>query len=144
MCFFFFSSRRRHTRCALVTGVQTCALPICAVPADKVHWLKPELVAEIAFAEYTAGGSVRHASFLGLRSDKEAKDVTPEKKQPTPAPESDVKISSRDRVIFPEVKATKGDLAAYYAAIAPVMLPQAPRRPISLVRCPPARATTCF
>src|SRR3546814_5056175 len=30
-CFFFFSSRRRHTRCALVTGVQTCALPICLV-----------------------------------------------------------------------------------------------------------------
>src|SRR3546814_9021929 len=30
--FFFFSSRRRHTRCALVTGVQTCALPICAIP----------------------------------------------------------------------------------------------------------------
>src|SRR3546814_9717795 len=28
LCFFFFSSRRRHTRCALVTGVQTCALPI--------------------------------------------------------------------------------------------------------------------
>src|SRR3546814_20337481 len=31
MC-FFFSSRRRHTRCALVTGVQTCALPICLIP----------------------------------------------------------------------------------------------------------------
>src|SRR3546814_2363144 len=30
ICFFFFSSRRRHTRCALVTGVQTCALPISA------------------------------------------------------------------------------------------------------------------
>src|SRR3546814_10246634 len=30
---FFFSSRRRHTSCALVTGVQTCALPICQVPA---------------------------------------------------------------------------------------------------------------
>src|SRR3546814_7263732 len=29
LLFFFFSSRRRHTRCALVTGVQTCALPIC-------------------------------------------------------------------------------------------------------------------
>src|SRR3546814_9231467 len=29
---FFFSSRRRHTRCALVTGVQTCALPICIRP----------------------------------------------------------------------------------------------------------------
>src|SRR3546814_2343411 len=32
--FFFFSSRRRHTRCALVTGVQTCALPICEAPLD--------------------------------------------------------------------------------------------------------------
>src|SRR3546814_17141175 len=30
---FFFSSRRRHTRCALVTGVQTCALPICPLAA---------------------------------------------------------------------------------------------------------------
>src|SRR3546814_10361213 len=34
MVFFFFSSRRRHTRCALVTGVQTCALPICAAIAE--------------------------------------------------------------------------------------------------------------
>src|SRR3546814_5769129 len=32
MCFFFFSSRRRHTSCALVTGVQTCALPIFLLP----------------------------------------------------------------------------------------------------------------
>src|SRR3546814_5474774 len=32
MLFFFFSSRRRHTRCALVTGVQTCALPISGDP----------------------------------------------------------------------------------------------------------------
>src|SRR3546814_3458442 len=32
--FFFFSSRRRHTRCALVTGVQTCALPICRRPSS--------------------------------------------------------------------------------------------------------------
>src|SRR3546814_17669257 len=44
MCYFFFSSRRRHTRCALVTGVQTCALPICSytrqpLPAPVVHFL---------------------------------------------------------------------------------------------------------
>src|SRR3546814_6597581 len=32
---FFFSSRRRHTRCALVTGVQTCALPICGWSARR-------------------------------------------------------------------------------------------------------------
>src|SRR3546814_3615000 len=43
ICFFFFSSRRRHTRCALVTGVQTCALPISAsgnafVPVGQSVW----------------------------------------------------------------------------------------------------------
>src|SRR3546814_8722961 len=37
LSFFFFSSRRRHTICALVTGVQTCALPICALAAMEGH-----------------------------------------------------------------------------------------------------------
>ena len=123
---------------------QTAPLDVDAASARKVRWLKPDLVAEIAFAEFTASGSVRHASFLGLRADKKAKDVTPEKKQPAPAPQSDITISSRDRVIFPEAKATKGDLADYYAAIAPVMLPHAARRPISLVRCPQGRGKKCF
>ncbi|WP_411340178.1 DNA ligase D [Sphingopyxis sp. J-6] len=123
---------------------KTAPVDVDATVARKVHWLKPDLVAEIAFAEFTAGGSVRHASFLGLRRDKEAKEVTPEKQQPAPEPASDVTISSRDRVIFPEAKATKGDLADYYAAVAPVMLPHMARRPISLVRCPQGRAKKCF
>ncbi|HWW59578.1 MAG TPA: DNA ligase D [Sphingopyxis sp.] len=125
-------------------GRKTAPLDVDKVAARKVHWLKPELVAEIAFAEFTAGGSVRHASFLGLRADKEAKDVTPEVKQPAPRAASNVRISSRDRVIFPEAKATKGDLADYYAALAPLMLPHMARRPISLVRCPQGRARKCF
>src|SRR3546814_20584897 len=37
---FFFSSRRRHTRCALVTGVQTCALPISAISASQLQIIK--------------------------------------------------------------------------------------------------------
>src|SRR3546814_13048244 len=40
---FFFSSRRRHTRCALVTGVQTCALPICLLPGGQRDKAIPEL-----------------------------------------------------------------------------------------------------
>src|SRR3546814_7796965 len=36
-CLVFFSSRRRHTRCALVTGVQTCALPICPVSIEDIR-----------------------------------------------------------------------------------------------------------
>lgn len=123
---------------------KTAPLDIEAATARKAHWLKPELVAEIAFAEFTASGSVRHASFLGLRSDKKAKDVIPEKQQSVPPPASDVTITNRDRVIFPEAKATKGDLADYYAAIAPVMLPHSARRPISLVRCPQGRGKKCF
>src|SRR3546814_5498971 len=39
LCFFFFSSRRRHTRCALVTGVQTCALPIYTAPQPQLALL---------------------------------------------------------------------------------------------------------
>src|SRR3546814_17522639 len=47
VCFlFFFSSRRRHTRCALVTGVQTCALPISVVP---------EPIGRPAFGQFVAG-----------------------------------------------------------------------------------------
>ncbi len=52
---------------------KTAPLDVERDAARKVRWLKPELVAEIAFAEFTASGSVRHASFLGLRADKEAK-----------------------------------------------------------------------
>src|SRR3546814_4343610 len=37
--YFFFSSRRRHTRCALVTGVQTCALPIFPFRGQRDFWL---------------------------------------------------------------------------------------------------------
>src|SRR3546814_6938510 len=44
--FFFLSSRRRHTRCALVTGVQTCALPICA--RSSLGWKKPTLQRRLA------------------------------------------------------------------------------------------------
>jgi ATP-dependent DNA ligase len=40
-----------------------------------LRWVKPQLVAEIAFVEWTRDGSLRHATFLGLRDDKKAKDV---------------------------------------------------------------------
>ncbi len=109
-----------------------------------VTWLKPELVAEVAFAEFTAEGSVRHASFIGLRSDKPASAVRPEKAEPTPEEEAAVEVSSRERVIFPESGQTKGDLADYYAAVAPLMLAFAAGRPISLVRCPQGRSGKCF
>jgi bifunctional non-homologous end joining protein LigD len=57
---------------------------------------------------------------------------------------STVTISNRDRLLYPESGITKGQLADYYAAIAPVMLPWIGSRPISLVRCPQGRAKKCF
>ena len=55
-----------------------------------------------------------------------------------------MKVSSRDRLIFPESTVTKGDLADYYAEVAGIMLPWSARRPISLVRCPQGRGKKCF
>jgi bifunctional non-homologous end joining protein LigD len=109
-----------------------------------VTWLKPELVAEVAFAEFTAEGSVRHASFVGLREDKPAKKVRPERPAPAPEPEAPVKISNADRVIYPADGLTKGELADYYRDVAGLLLPFAARRPVSLVRCPQGRAKKCF
>ena len=108
-------------------------------------WVKPELVAEIAFAEVTPDKVLRHSSFLGLRGDKAAADVVAEIAEPAPAaPKVHIKVSSRDRVIFPESDVTKGELADYYAQVSPIMLPWAGRRPVSLVRCPQGRAKQCF
>ncbi|OBX20503.1 DNA ligase D [Erythrobacter sp. QSSC1-22B] len=114
------------------------------VSSRKVTWVTPNLVAEIGFAEFTAGGNIRHGSFLGLRGDRPAEAVTPEIAEAAPQPAAVVAISSRERVIFPDSGQTKGELADYYEAIAPVMLPFAGERPISLVRCPQGRAKKCF
>ncbi|WP_093005123.1 DNA ligase D [Sphingomonas palmae] len=109
------------------------------------HWVRPDLVAEIAFTETTPDGLLRHPSFLGLRGDKAASDVVLEQPQPIAAtPVPSVKITNRDRVIDPDTKVTKGDLADYYAAVAAIMLPWSGHRPISLVRCPQGRAKQCF
>lgn len=55
-----------------------------------------------------------------------------------------ISLSSAGKVLFPEQGVTKGKLAAYYAAVAPAMLPFIANRPLSLVRCPEGRAKTCF
>ena len=123
---------------------KTPPLDVPRADARKAHWVPPNLVAEIAYAELTAEGRVRHASFLGLRQDKEAEDVGDERKSTAPSPTASVEISSRDRVIFPDSGETKGDLADYYEVIAPLMLPFAAERPLSLVRCPQGRAKKCF
>ena len=114
-----------------------------------VHWVRPAVLCEIAFSEWTKDGRVRHPSFQGLREDKEAAEVKHEKPVPvsaatksTPQPKAGslitagVSITHPDRVISQSGQITKGDLAEYHAAVAPFILPRLVRHPLSLLRCP--------
>src|SRR3546814_8220145 len=80
LCVFFFSSRRRHTRCALVTGVQTCALPISIdIHAGGVDLQFPHHENEIAQSECAHGGKVfarfwLHNGILNFGGAKMSKD----------------------------------------------------------------------
>ncbi len=132
---------------ALDRKTPTVDAPKAAVRGAK--WVTPRLVAEIAFAETTPDGVLRHSSFIGLREDKAAKDVVAETPAPVPdaadaVPATRITVTSRDRILFDESDVTKGDLADYYAAVSGIMLPFAGNRPISLVRCPQGRSRACF
>ncbi|MET3899962.1 bifunctional non-homologous end joining protein LigD [Devosia sp. UYZn731] len=135
--------------------------PFAEVPkliARTAHWVAPELVAEIGFAEFTPDGVLRHPSFLALREDKPAGEVALETPAPTDTASSPlhsqagiiaaeaagIHFTSPDRIIYPGQGVTKGDLAAYYAAVADVMLPYIENRPLSLLRCPQGRTKYCF
>jgi bifunctional non-homologous end joining protein LigD len=117
------------------------------------HWLKPQLVVEVRFGEWTPDGRIRHASFQGLRVDKPAKQITRERAMPVstqavrgtsstkPAAQGDahvgtVKITHGSRIVDPSTGLTKLDVARYYDSIAERMLPHLKDRPVSLVRAP--------
>ena len=130
--------------------------------AAGVHWVKPELVAEIQYAGFTGDGSIRQASFKGLREDKPAKDVEAETPVPAAAakpgkpasatvrpkttlargsvPVMGVTISHADKPLWPDandgVPVTKLDLARYYEAVGGWMMGHLKGRPCSMLRMP--------
>ena len=124
-----------------------------------IHWVKPVLLCEVTFTEWTEDGHIRHPSFQGLREDKKAADVKMEKPQPVksvpaaaPSAKSSAKglvlegitITHPERVISDTGHVTKGELAEYHAAVAPYMLPRLLRHPLSLLRCPSGIGNQCF
>jgi len=106
------------------------------------RWVKPQLVAEVVFADWTPDGHIRHAKFIGLRSDKPAKQVTretvatPAGAMPLKQAAKASKVTHPDRVIDPASKSTKLDLVRYYESVADWLLPHLKGRPCSLVRGP--------
>ncbi|MDI9817582.1 MULTISPECIES: DNA ligase D [unclassified Legionella] len=103
-------------------------------------WVKPKLVAEVEFTEWTAEGKLRHPSFKGLRRDKAVKLIKKEEEMPAEelAKESPGKIilSNPDKVLYEEDNITKQDLFNYYETISPFILPFIRNRPLTLLRCP--------
>jgi len=137
--------------------------------ARSAHWIRPELVAEVAFTEWSDDGALRHPSFQGLRPDKKPEDVVREKPKthkaspgakpkartprtlasakaaaahPRAAP--GVRLSHPDKLYFPEAGVAKQDLARYYVTVAPKLLPHLRGRPLSLYRCPDGWQGQCF
>jgi bifunctional non-homologous end joining protein LigD len=145
-----FDTKELFRLMGLMKPLEVRTAPIKAPRAEVrgAHWLKPKLVAEIAYTEMTKDGTLRHPSYLGLREDKKPEAVVLETETRVAAMNSDapssVNISNRERIIDPDSNITKGQLADHYAAVASIMLPWVGSRPISLVRCPQGRAKKCF
>jgi bifunctional non-homologous end joining protein LigD len=124
----------------------------------KSHWVKPRLLAEVSFAEWTGTHRVRHSVFHGLRADKPPSAIVREEprhmaatktSKPAAARVAADKLSSAkpislgklrvthpDRVIDAKSGVTKLDLVRYYATVAPLMMEHLKGRPVSLVRAP--------
>ncbi len=103
-----------------------------------LHYVKPELVAEVEFRAWSADGNLRHAAFRGLREDKPAKDVVREMEKTTAKnlPKSTVQLTHPDRIYWPDEGVTKQGLANYYAQVWHVMAPYVVNRPLALLRLP--------
>jgi bifunctional non-homologous end joining protein LigD len=118
-------------------------------PRGTERWVRPEMVVEIAFGEWTPDGKVRHPTFRGVRTDKPAASIRREQaSSPAPAPSpaaptkaaakprTAIKISNPDRVIDPSTGLRKIDLVHFYESVADRILPHLRNRPVSLVRAP--------
>jgi bifunctional non-homologous end joining protein LigD len=108
-------------------------------PNAPVHWVNPELMAEVSFSEWTRDGLMRQPIFKGLRTDKDPKQVTeekPMKSKSSQKPNDRIEFSHLDKVFFAEAKLTKGDLVDYYTKAGDYILPYLKDRPHSLLRQP--------
>jgi bifunctional non-homologous end joining protein LigD len=135
-----FSERVIDDLLAKLEPLQRDESPLAVVPKmpkvrkGDVTWVEPTLVAEVEFAEWTHDGHLRAPSFVGLREDKPARDV--HREEPVAVESGRVKISNPDKVFWPDQGITKSDLAEYYRAVAPVLVPHLRDRAFTMRRYP--------
>ncbi len=110
-------------------------------------WVKPDLVAQVKFAEWTSDRKLRAPVYLGLRADKDAVEVgretvvdsllPPDKKEVALTIDGHaLKFTNLDKLYFPEDGYTKRDLLNYYDAVSALLLPHLKDRTLSLKRYP--------
>ena len=138
------------------------------LPRRSIAWVEPRTVVEIEFRGWGNEGLLRQGSFKRVRDDKPVKDVGGDRRSgeaagtgparstriPSTPPRPRrgrartdallARITSPAKVIYPTLKLAKADVAAYYAEVAPLLLPEVVNRPLSLLRCPDGSAGTCF
>jgi bifunctional non-homologous end joining protein LigD len=128
---------------------------------DKVegrpHWVKPTLVAEVSFGDWTHADRIRHSVFKGLRDDKDAKTIVREKAVRVPSRRAEsagghsagpaeqgaahvlparFRVTNPERVIDASTGTTKIELVRYYGLVGKPILEHLKGRPVSLVRAP--------
>src|SRR5437764_8142202 len=103
-----------------------------------VVWVEPKLVCEVEFAEWTHDGHLRAPSYQGLREDKSAEEVRRERpiEEEVRRGNRTLKLSNLDKPFWPDEGITKGDLLAYYQAVASVLVPHLKDRPFTMRRYP--------
>ncbi len=167
-----FTQKTHRTIRDRLEKIRTAKSPFAKTPADAkgAIWLKPEVVAQVSFSNWTADDLVRQASFKGLREDKPAKSVVREEPQSpqtekveeasaaapvhrasaakrthgSQSPGLPVKLTHPDKVLDAESGVTKEALAHYYLEVAEHMLPYIEDRPLTLVRCVDGSGKPCF
>ncbi len=176
-------ARRLHS---LVRATPPFTNPPTGAEARGVTWVRPELVAQVQFREWTGDGVIRHTSFRGLRDDVDPANVGREPSTPAPALDAGapvrrasksaasnpgaskpvapkkaatsksaaaasapaLRLTNPDRIVYPDRGAgfalTKRQVAEYYEAVAPRMLPHIVNRPLSILRCPDGEGGKSF
>ncbi len=145
-----FNARNLHELWALLEPLEIAKNPFAY--ADRIPkgtlWVKPELVAQIKFANWTGDRKLRAPVYLGLREDKMSKQVSrevapqpgflaPDRKEVTTGIGGHtLKFTNLDKIYYPEDGYTKRDLLNYYDAVGELILPHLKDRPLSLKRYP--------
>jgi bifunctional non-homologous end joining protein LigD len=143
----------QKTLAAVFAKLKPLIVPKCPfaerpVPDRGMTWVKPELVCEVKFTQWTEDRRLRAPVFLGLRDDKGGSEVVREEVSPPEllAPDAKevtleidghtLKFTNLPKVFYPEEGYTKRDLLNYYDGVAGLILPHLKDRPLSLKRYP--------